>query len=78
MQSPEPRCQGRRKLDLATLTLDLKVINPTIGNGRFLVTAGDFLSDRIIELMEYVAASDQFKRVIRFWGPGATSSVLTK
>ena len=73
MQSPEPR-----EVDPATLTLDLKVTNPTIVSGHFLVTAVDFLSDNIIELVECVAASDQFKRVTRLWGPGSAALVSAK
>ena len=38
----------------------------------------DIFSDYIAELVERVTASGQFKRVIRFWGPGATASVLAK
>ena len=38
----------------------------------------DIFSDYIAELVERVTALGQFKRVIRFWGPGATASVLAK
>ena len=36
--------------------LDLKVLDPAMGSGHFLVTAVDFLSDYIAELVEYVPA----------------------
>ena len=44
------------KLDPAEATLDLKVLDPAMGSGHFLVTAVDFLSDYIAELIEYVPA----------------------
>ena len=34
--------------------LDLRVLDPAMGSGHFLVTAVDFLSDYIAELAEYV------------------------
>ena len=34
--------------------LDLKVLDPAMGSGHFLVTAVDFLSDYIADLIEYV------------------------
>ena len=45
-----------RKLDPAEAVLDLKVLDPAMGSGHFLVTAVDFLSDYIAELIEYVPA----------------------
>ena len=36
--------------------LDLKVLDPAMGSGHFLVTAVDFLSDYVAELIEYVPA----------------------
>ena len=36
--------------------LDLKVLDPAMGSGHFLVTAVDFLSDYVAELVEYVPA----------------------
>ena len=49
---------GRRiellKLDPAEAVLGLKVLDPAMGSGHFLVTAVDFLSDYISELIEYV------------------------
>ncbi len=36
--------------------LDLKVLDPAMGSGHFLVTAVDFLSDRIADMVEYVPA----------------------
>ena len=42
------------KLDPAEAVLDLKVLDPAMGSGHFLVTAVDFLSDYIADLIEYV------------------------
>ena len=42
-----------RELDPAEAVLDLKVLDPAMGSGHFLVTAVDFLSDYIAELIEY-------------------------
>ena len=36
--------------------LRLKVLDPAMGSGHFLVSAVDFLSDYIAELIEYVPA----------------------
>ena len=44
-----------RALDPAEAVLGLKVLDPAMGSGHFLVTAVDFLSDYIAELIEYVA-----------------------
>ena len=57
----DPRPQAERKaelleLDPAEAVLDLKVLDPAMGSGHFLVTAVDFLSDYIAELIEYVPA----------------------
>ena len=41
------------KLDPAEAVLDLKVLDPAMGSGHFLVTAVDFLSDYIADLVEY-------------------------
>ena len=54
-----PRAQRRDellKLDPAEAVLDLKVLDPAMGSGHFLVTAVDFLADYIAELIEYVPA----------------------
>ena len=54
-----PRAQRQdelHKLDPAEAVLDLKVLDPAMGSGHFLVTAVDFLSDYIAELIEYVPA----------------------
>ena len=40
------------KLDPAEAVLNLKVLDPAMGSGHFLVTAVDFLSDYIAELVE--------------------------
>ncbi len=45
-----------RKLDPAEAMLDLKVLDPAMGSGHFLVTAVDFLSDRIAAMVEYASA----------------------
>ena len=42
-----------RGLDPAAAVLDLKVLDPAMGSGHFLVTAVDFLSDYIADLVEY-------------------------
>ena len=44
------------KLDPAVAVLNLKVLDPAMGSGHFLVTAVDFLSDYIAHLVEYVPA----------------------
>ena len=44
------------KLDPAEAVLNLKVLDPAMGSGHFLVTAVDFLSDYIADLVEYVPA----------------------
>ena len=41
------------KLDPAEAALDLKVLDPAMGSGHFLVTAVDYLSDDIAGLVEY-------------------------
>ena len=54
---PKPeRLADLHKLDPAEAVLDLKVLDPAMGSGHFLVTAVDFLSDYIAELVEYVPA----------------------
>ncbi len=45
------------QLDPAEAVLDLKVLDPAMGSGHFLVTAVDFLSDYIAELIEYAPAA---------------------
>ena len=40
------------KLDPAEAVLDLKVLDPAMGSGHFLVTAVDFLSDQIADMVE--------------------------
>ena len=54
-----PKAQRRAELeqfDPAEAVLNLKVLDPAMGSGHFLVTAVDFLSDYIAELIEYVPA----------------------
>ncbi len=57
----DSRPKEMRRAELATLdpaeaVLDLKVLDPAMGSGHFLVTAVDFLADYIAELVEYVPA----------------------
>ena len=40
------------KLDPAEAVLDLKVLDPAMGSGHFLVTAVDFLADHVADLVE--------------------------
>ena len=54
----DPRPKAERysellQLDPAVAVLDLKVLDPAMGSGHFLVTAVDFLSDYIAEMVEY-------------------------
>ena len=52
-----PKAQRRdelAKLDPAEAVLNLKVLDPAMGSGHFLVTAVDFLSDYIADLIAYV------------------------
>ena len=54
-----PKAQRRAELsrfDPAEAVLELKVLDPAMGSGHFLVTAVDFLSDYIAALIEYVPA----------------------
>ena len=53
-----PRAQRQKeleKLDPAEAVLELKVLDPAMGSGHFLVTAVDFLSDYISDLLEYTS-----------------------
>ena len=59
------------RLDPAEAVLDLKVLDPAMGSGHFLVTAVDFLSAEIAELIEYVP-------VIPKWLNGAYESPLVE
>ena len=55
--SNRPRAERKAELqkrDPAEAVLDLKVLDPAMGSGHFLVTAVDFLSDYIAELIEHV------------------------
>ena len=49
------------KLDPAEAVLNLKVLDPAMGSGHFLVTAVDFLSDYVAALIEYVPAVPQWR-----------------
>ena len=59
------------RLDPAEAVLDLKVLDPAMGSGHFLVSAVDFLSDYIAELIEYVPA-------VPAWLDGAYASPLVQ
>ena len=48
------------KLDPAVAALDLKILDPAMGSGHFLVTAVDFLSDWIAERAESVSDLPQW------------------
>ena len=54
-----PRADRRAelaRLDPAEAVLDLKVLDPAMGSGHFLVSAVDFLTDYIADLIEYAPA----------------------
>ena len=53
-RSKQERRVELEQLDPAEAVLDLKVLDPAMGSGHFLVTAVDFLSDYIAELIERV------------------------
>ena len=53
-RTTEERRKELQKLDPAEAVLDLKVLDPAMGSGHFLVTAVDFLSDKIAEFIEKV------------------------
>ena len=55
-RSKEVRRDELRLLDPAEAVLDLKVLDPAMGSGHFLVTAVDFLSDYVSNLLEYAPA----------------------
>ncbi len=51
-QVPEDRRMGRlKRLDPAERTLELKVCDPAMGSGHFLVNLVDYVADRVIEAM---------------------------
>lgn len=47
----DERCSELAELDPAEAVLDLKVLDPAMGSGHFLVTAVDFLTEYIAELI---------------------------
>ena len=54
-----PRAERRAelsRLDPAEAVLDLKVLDPAMGSGHFLVSAVDFLTDDIADLIEFAPA----------------------
>ena len=56
------RLSELRKLDPAEAVLDLKVLDPAMGSGHFLVTAVDVLSDLVAELVESAPAAVEWLR----------------
>ena len=52
-RAKDDRIADLRPLDPAAAALDLKLLDPAMGSGHFLVTAVDSLSDAIAELVEY-------------------------
>ena len=71
---PRPKAERHAELskyDPAEAVLDLKVLDPAMGSGHFLVAAVDFLSDTISELIEYVPA-------VPAWLDGAYASPLVQ
>ena len=55
---PEERRMGRlKRLDPAERILDLRVCDPAMGSGHFLVNLVDYLADRVIEAMAEAEAS---------------------
>ena len=58
-----PKRQRRdalRRLDPAEAVLELKVLDPAMGSGHFLVTAVDFLADYVADLIEYAPAAPEW------------------
>ena len=55
-RSKTERMEVLARLDPAEAVLRLKVLDPSMGSGHFLVSAVDFLSDYIAEMIEYVPA----------------------
>ena len=55
-RSKPQRLVELKQLDPAEAVLNLKILDPAMGSGHFLVTAVDFLSDYIAELIESVPA----------------------
>ena len=53
----EERIAELRPLDPAEAALSLKLLDPAMGSGHFLVTAVDYLSDAIAELVEHAPAA---------------------
>ena len=45
-----------KQIDPAEATLRLSVLDPSMGSGHFLVSAADYLTDYIVDLVEYVPA----------------------
>ena len=62
------------KLDPAEAVLELKVFDPAMGSGHFLVTAVDFLSDQIADLVEEAPSVPDLPQV----RPGVTASTCRR
>ncbi len=54
------RLKELRKFDPASIVLNFKVLDPSMGSGHFLVTAVDFLSDYIAELIDYASVVPEY------------------
>ncbi len=50
------RDEELRKIDPAEAALQLRVLDPAMGSGHFLVSAADYLTDYIADLVEYAPA----------------------
>jgi len=50
-KSPKWKNQELNKLDIAVRVLDMKILDPAMGSGHFLVGVVDYLSDRILEML---------------------------
>lgn len=70
-RSEEERLTELRALDPAEAVLNLKVLDPAMGSGHFLVTAVDVLSDHVAGLMEDAPTVPQ-------WLSGAYTSPLER
>ena len=66
------------RLDPAEAVLELTVLDPAMGSGHFLVTAVDYLSDYVAEMVEYVPAvrsgSTGRAAMCRRWWGGSSGS----
>ena len=70
-RSTAERIAELRIHDPAVAVLDLKILDPAMGSGHFLVAAVDFLADYIAQLIEYIPA-------IPDWSDAAYESPVAK